>query len=228
MTNRFMVDIETMSTDNANALILSIGVVKWVMNKNEVIFTECSDWVLDPREQFTLGRTTMDSTIKWWQDQPAEARGHWLNTKPVTSGFAINGLRAFLSGADIEVWANGIVFDLGNIASLCKQIGEPTPWKYNAAQDARTMYRHSPQFRSKPDALKITGVPHTPIYDCKQQIWGLWEHWDEVDLDPVSSAGTGGVEYPVPSSLRDLPPIPVPDAFANHVIALNRANDVVG
>jgi hypothetical protein len=190
MTKRIMIDIETMSTAS-NALVLSVGAVSWMMNKQGPIFTECREWVLDPRQQFVYGRGTSAGTLKFWMDQPASAREHWLCGQLSSIGACINGVRAICDGGDddAEVWSNGIVFDLGNLASLSEQIGEPVPWKYNAARDARTIYRVTPRLRTRPAHTPVIGLAHTPIYDCKTQIWGLWEHWPEEDLAPVTSAG---------------------------------------
>lgn len=185
MTNRIMLDIETLSTHNSNAVVLSVGAVKWIMNKREPIFLGSSLWVLSLRDQFARGRTTMDSTIKWWQSQSDAARKHWQfpDKPPVEIGTFAQEFGQWFD-PDAEAWANGIVFDLGNLSTL---LGV-APWKYNAAADARTIYKHTAQIRQRPADVN-NGAAHDPIADCKSQIWGVWEHWPEIDLP---NAGTGG------------------------------------
>lgn len=207
MTLRIMLDIETLSTHNSNAVVLSVGAVPWSQNKAGVIFNPSRLWVLSLRDQFARGRTTMDSTIKWWQSQSDAARKHWHypEERPVEIGtFAQEFGQWFPS--DAEAWANGIVFDLGNLATL---LGV-TPWKYNAAADARTMYRHTTQFRQRPlDAIDVGA--HDPIVDCKNQIWGVWEHWPEDDL---ANSGSGGQVPACTCHPDDKPPVPCARRYA--------------
>lgn len=181
MTRRVMLDIETMSLDNNNAVILSCGAVEWAWNKKGVLFTSTALWVLSIPQQLALGREVSEGTQKFWRDQTPEARAHWVDTPPCTVGKFVFDLSLHSDIMD-EVWANGIVFDLGNIIGLCKQMGEPTPWKYNAAADARTIYRYTPKLRLPPADADVGLVSHHPVDDCKRQIWGLWEHWPEIDL----------------------------------------------
>jgi hypothetical protein len=190
---RIMLDIETMSTHNTNALVLSVAAVAFTMNKAGVIFLPPERlWVLNLRQQLAAGRTVMDDTVKFWRDQSYEAKAHWLHPArpPVELDvFQQEFAQEFISpDAEevIEAWANGIMFDLGNLTSL---LGV-TPWKYNAAKDARTIYHHIPTVRERPIASICLGPAHEPVTDCKDQAWRLWERWPESDLP---NAGTGGV-----------------------------------
>lgn len=195
-TRKIMLDIETMSTHTSNALVLSIGAVRWEWNRKEVIFLTSSLWVMNPFEQMALGRETTQNTMKWWQNQTPAAQAHWrestssstiaemareLNNFVKPTGGRADFETVALGSADIEVWANGIVFDLGNIAAMYSQAGlGDVPWRYNAAMDARTIYRKTPQLRTRP--VVSTGAVHDPVQDCKDQIWGVWEHTPIEDL----------------------------------------------
>lgn len=192
MTRRVMVDIETMSTDNANALILSVGAAEWTWNKKETIIIKSGLWVLDPREQLALGRGTSQNTLDFWQRQSDAAKEHWLCAPSVLTAAEmaqeLGQLVKLRDGSDFdcEVWANGIVFDLGNLTTLYRQanLGD-VPWKYNKAMDARTIYKQTAQIRNRPSwrgDADNGGPAHNPVADCRNQIWGLWEHWPEDEL----------------------------------------------
>jgi hypothetical protein len=112
--------------------------------------------------------------LKFWHDQPDEAKAHWANANPTTHlSDALVGLNGMVGETD--VWANGVCFDIGNIESLCRQQSTPIPWRYNSVRDARTIYRELPQLRERPTNLNL-GPSHDPLTDCITQIWGLWEH----------------------------------------------------
>lgn len=182
MTRRIMLDIETLSTHNTNAVVLSVGAVEWTMNKERVIFTSKCSWVLNLAEQFALGRTTMDSTIQWWAKQSDAARAHWLTTSPCNLRGFRDGLRSMFNGdKECEVWAKGIMFDLGNITSLYYAAGEDTPWHYRAPSDMRVLYRTHTIQRTRPADL-LEGPEHDPVADCESQIWNVWEVYPATDL----------------------------------------------
>lgn len=175
MTRRIMLDIETLSTHNTNAAVLSVGAVEWTMNKERVIFTSKLSWVLNLSEQFALGRTTMDSTIKWWSEQSDAARAHWLTTPQTNLRGFRDGLRSMIhADPDCEVWAKGIMFDLGNVASLYYAAGEDVPWHYRAPSDMRVFWRTNTPQRARPTDL-LEGPQHDPVADCESQIWNVWE-----------------------------------------------------
>lgn len=175
MTRRIMIDIETMSTDNCNALILSVGAVEWAMDTTGVLVLASKLWVLNPFEQLALGRGTTPNTLAWWKQQIPAARAHWLGGAPVKVAQFVSELHSMFA-VGTEVWANGIVFDLGNLSALFEQAGWKLPWAYNKAMDARTLYLTTPQLRTRPADLD-NGPAHDPVADCKNQAWGVWEHW---------------------------------------------------
>lgn len=197
---RIMIDIETMSTDTSNALILSVGAVEFALHKRNPVFLDQWSWLPNLRHQLALGRATSANTITWWlAPERAAARTAWLVGSPTPLRVFADGLRSVTRTAK-EVWANGVAFDLSNIAALVAQIDNEsvvvtdehgkTPWKYNAASDARTIYKHTAQLRERPADLDF-GPAHDAVADCKNQIWGLWEHWPEDDLPNAGSGGEG-------------------------------------
>lgn len=174
-----MIDIETLSTDPAEALVLSIGVLEF----------DCSDaagprflkealWTPSIVEQLLHGRKVDRSTQDWWRAQPAETQAHWANPEILCDvKTALLGLGNFLRDvAPTRLWANGIVFDLGILENLYRSYGLETPWRYNIARDARTFYDIVPSTRQLGAGDANACIAHHPIGDCKSQVIRLWEH----------------------------------------------------
>lgn len=182
-----MLDIETLSTRN-NALVLSIGAVKFDLTPEKPIFTEKKLWTPDIVGQLLI-RHVDPETQKWWTQQDPEARLHWkaptVERQPV--GVVLNELGNFvcLPVVSTEIWANGIVFDFGILESLYAEYNRLPPWKYNAARDCRTVYALLPEVRERTEAARV-GTAHDPVYDCVEQIWKLWEKWPFPGVIPVA------------------------------------------
>ncbi len=178
-----MIDIETMGTHTSLSLILSVGAVAFDLtaigaNLSETRFLE----VLALEPQILGGRIIDPGTQRWWSLQTPEARAHWeLAKERIHPAYlrdkVSNYLREQGVGEATFVWANGIVFDLGNLEHL---FGGFNPWKYNVVRDARTMYQ-LPKKRAMPENLTFVG--HDPVEDCRKQIWRLWEHMPEEMLE---------------------------------------------
>jgi|SRR6185437_11888845 len=178
-----MVDIETLSTHTSNAVILSVGAVKFDLFEDFPVFHDEKMWVLDAHEQIAAGRDVSQNTLKFWADQPPEAREHWacaVDRVPVHV-FA-NEFREFCS-LDSLIWAHGICFDINNIESL--YCNDTAPWRYNKVRDCRTIVNCCAERRQQPGNIHGSVVAHNPMSDCYAQIWSLWEHWPEaLDIAP--------------------------------------------
>lgn len=174
-----MLDIETMSLHPSNALILSIGILHFDPTPDgRVQFGD--RWLIKPDivGQLLLGRHVDEKTQKFWAEQSAGAKKDWqdgdrdslLDTCVIVAN-ATEGAK--------RLWANGIVFDIGNVASLIRQSGGTEPWHYRAPRDMRTFCEELPQTRITKidDAFEIEGVPHAALYDCEVQSHRVWEHW---------------------------------------------------
>lgn len=173
-----MVDIETMSTHNTNALVLSVATVRFPRRPPRgVIITALSSelWVLDPTEQLAAGRHVDPNTQKFWKEQTEKARDHWVNADTCSIERFKTEFELALAGGEY-IWANGILFDLGNIASFW----DTPPWKYNAPRDLRTIRRCVGE-RDDAQSLVIELTPHDPISDCLQQIHDLWQRPVTID-----------------------------------------------
>lgn len=173
-----MVDIETMSTNNSRALILSVGMVKFKLTPEEPIALDQRMWVPELAEQILLGRIVTPKTQAWWANQKPEASAHFM-PGPAAALVQRHTMRMMLGEikdfvGDSTVLANGIVFDGGNLIEMAQQLEVPEPWYYNQIHDYRTLVRRLPKLRSRPEGKENSNA-HDPIADCINQIWGLWE-----------------------------------------------------
>src|SRR6266550_1515877 len=184
---RVMIDIETLGVKN-DAVVLSIAALGFkfcgideVGPRASWIAPEGYVWYPSLREQFARGRSVSEGTLEWWQrDELAGARADWAYLDGVKCEEMIESvyqsLAQVVENAD-EVWADGIVFDIGILESLFSPL--PPPWKsYNVARDLRTVRNLLPvkRFHTGPP---LVGFAHDPLYDCKHQIETLWSLWPE-------------------------------------------------
>lgn len=183
-----MIDIETMSLHPHNAMILSIGLVE---------FNPCrpSGLILGERklirpclaEQLALGRHVDPKTQKFWMDQKAEAREHWLSPGlRMSLADTLKAVRFFTRNAR-RIWANGTQFDLSNIVGLAEQMHETEPmWYYRAPRDMRTFCEETAQTRNTGEIGPVLDfleeykiIDHEPISDCIKQAYHVWGHWSD-------------------------------------------------
>lgn len=180
-----MIDIETLALHTRNSVMLSVGLVEfnpWAKTADAVVGAK-SSLVLNVLEQLMLGRVISKSTVKWWQDQSPDAQKHWLDGQPgCVLDYAVEHIQTMCKDR-VGVWANGILFDLGNIEGLVEQVkpGSYAPWHYQAARDMRTFCRETKTTMDDGDigvAEQFSNlVPHEPISDCINQIDQVWRHW---------------------------------------------------
>jgi hypothetical protein len=92
-----------------------------------------------------LGREVSASTQEFWSKQKPEASAHFLHGgEPDLLGDACVRIANFIGDAS-GIWAQGILFDLGNIDGLFRQVlKKPAPWHYRAPRDARTYCEEVP------------------------------------------------------------------------------------
>jgi hypothetical protein len=192
--NRYMIDIETLSVDTRNALILSVACAEFSFSPNRFSILNPEYWVMDIREQLALGRKVDHGTQAWWAQQDPAAIEAWSRpSSTYTAAELFDHLHGkILSGDECEVWANGVVFDIGNLEGLAQQIKKKiVPWKYNQVRDARTAYR-LPRIHSRqvPTDWQEPDYPnHHPVGDCIRQVIQLWQHWPHVDVEEAPEIG---------------------------------------
>lgn len=180
-----MIDIETLSTDNRNAVITSICLTPFqVMDKAQWGVKESVLLYPSLSEQILAGRIIDEKTVKFWAEHP-DASARWetgqnlqASTLDATAAQLERVMLAMGSLESTRIWANGMLFDLGNLVGLYDLIGKPLPWRYNAPRDARTIYRLMPEepmdtiqtMVGKAYPQYVNGAEHDPMYDNLYQI----------------------------------------------------------
>jgi 3'-5' exoribonuclease-like protein len=184
-----MIDIETMGTHTSSSVLLSIAAIPfdWGPDTPGPTMNIGSVWVLDVGPQLGKGRKIQQHTQDWWSRQTPEARAHWENPIETLHPYRLREelyklINSFTDRDSVIVWANGIVFDIGNLENLMWSfVGDENnpPWKYNNVMDARTIYRFLPEIRQMPQDIKF--IDHDPVSDCQKQIWKLWTRLKSLD-----------------------------------------------
>lgn len=160
------IDLETLGTDD-DAVVLSAGMVLF---NHTGIFSQHDYYVRLPLDEQLGKRSVTASTLEWWMLQPDEARsavfGKDTNGHRCTIDQLWHDIDTMFRICDVQrVWARGTHFDLTILGSLFKQRGAPTPWKYNAPRDSRTILDVLP-----PELLpKRSGIAHHALDDARYE-----------------------------------------------------------
>lgn len=130
MTDRIMVDIETLGLE-PGAAIISLGAVRFDAGKMGEVFersislTSCQD----------AGLHIGADTLEWWLDQDAAAREQLLGGDDIDDVLA-----DFAAWYDAEeVWANSPAFDCAILAEAFDRVGVDVPWEFYERRDYRTL-----------------------------------------------------------------------------------------
>jgi hypothetical protein len=176
-----MIDIETMSTHPNNALILSIGLVEFDPTPDKAPRIG-NRTLLRPEiiPQLLLGRHVDPKTQKWWMDQSHPAIDDWALGER-QDFLTVHSVVSSYTRDKKGIWANGDLFDLGNLASLILQLRCDLPWHYRAPRCMRGFMEGREQTRmpSMDDTPldTVAHVPHAALDDCLRQIQTVWAHW---------------------------------------------------
>ena len=173
-----MLDLETLST-RPNAVILSIGAVKFDPFTQRIDVDEGLDLRIDVDEQTALGRDVQEETVKWWETQPPEVQEAAFNPDGrIGLQDFIRALNKFLVGAD-NIWAQGPAFDIVILEDLYRQLGIPTPWQFWQIRDSRTLFgvHGDPRDKNRQGA-------HNALMDCCYQAIGVQEVYKQQGVRP--------------------------------------------
>jgi hypothetical protein len=171
-----MLDLETLDT-SPSAVVLSIGAVIW----ESIVYPDSGPQYhiadrfyrkLALQSQFDKKRTVSESTLLWWQQQDSVAQQEAFDPvrRPVLE--VLTDLDAFTRGYDPAInhfWASPVSFDFGITEDLMKMYDWIPPWTYRQKYDVRTVVNEA-NYSAKDHQSNITGVAHTPVYDCEWQI----------------------------------------------------------
>ncbi len=171
-----MIDLETLDT-KPSAVVLSVGAVVW-----ETFYSETDGLIWEPvdsllrviniQAQIDRQRTVSQDTLLWWQHQDDAAKAEAFREKRVMPEVALNDLAAFAyrNPSINAFWASPVAFDLPIWEDFAMTFSCHVPWKYNQRYDVRTVVREANLSAKDHKDSRLTGVPHTPVYDCEWQI----------------------------------------------------------
>lgn len=156
MTERVMVDIETMGTE-PGSVILSIGACRFLPELGVVgegLYVE-----IDTESSREHGLVVDEDTRNWWANQGEDAPTNGVVSLPD----ALHRLERYLTSAD-EVWANSPKFDAALLENAYQAVGRSAPWAYYELRDVRTV-------RDLPCAveIKMDGREHHALDDARHQ-----------------------------------------------------------
>jgi len=175
MTERIMVDIETLGRDPGCAIV-EIGAVEF----NQQTGDDSGD-VLVKDDSDPIGATFATSvglescqaagleidagTLAWWLEQDASAREQLQGGETLSR--ALRGFREFVQGTD-EIWANSPAFDVAILEAAFEAVGLSAPWRYWQARDYRTMREVLSASGDWPDREQ-SGTDHNALDDARYQ-----------------------------------------------------------
>lgn len=162
MSNHIMLDLETLGT-SPGSVITSIGAVRFVNTGwRSLLRRSTFQRTVDIQSCIDAGLTVDADTIKWWMEQPDEARMQFQNTGQSLEG-ALRSLARWMDKPD-EIWGNGSDFDNSILASAYKTVGMPYPWKGLVHRCYRTIKKQHPEI-----LLERVGTHHVAVDDAKSQ-----------------------------------------------------------
>jgi hypothetical protein len=173
-----MIDLETLST-RPNAVILSVGAVKFNPHSDYIDMDEGLDLRLDVDQQISMGRDLQEETIQWWEKQNKDVQEMVfdINDRISINNF-IKKLNKFLVGVD-SIWAQGPAFDIVILENLYRQLESPTPWQFWQIRDSRTLFA----VHGDPREKNRVGV-HNALKDCYYQAIGVQQIYKKLNIQP--------------------------------------------
>ena len=173
-----MLDLETLST-KPNAVILSMGAVKFDPYTSFIDVDEGMDVKVDVDGQTAIGRDVQEETLNWWSTQPPEVQEAALGESDrLPLADFIKRINKFLVGAD-QIWCQGPAFDIVILEDLYRQLGIPTPWQFWQIRDSRTLFgvHGDPRDKNRQGA-------HNALMDCCYQAMGVQEIYRQQNVRP--------------------------------------------
>jgi len=137
MSTHVMIDMETLGT-GPDAVVLTLGAVKFDPYNLQEPHTPLY-FRINVDEQTALGRTIDESTLEWWGKQdPAIFEEAMSEEDRLPLVDVLAQINKYVVGVD-KIWAQGILFDIGMLENLYKQMKQPCPWNFWQIRDSRTI-----------------------------------------------------------------------------------------
>lgn len=159
-----MIDLETLGT-TADAVILSIGAVKFDLNSDQ-IQDEAFYASVSVDSNLESKRRISEDTLLWWLKQESAAQAVFFEPKQHLTD-ALVELSDWIADDKCMVWSNGADFDLPMLAHAFTNAGVEIPWKFWNSRCVRT-------YKGLPVAKRTTipvfnGVKHNAMADAYHQ-----------------------------------------------------------
>jgi len=174
MRNDIMIDLETVGNDH-DGLFTTIGACSFDIETGGIRdrFYESINW----ESALEAGRTVTPSTIKWWMEQPQDARAQIIKEgrplKDVLMAFA--GWIEIRCGEKPIVWGNGPIFDIMKLESAYGYYN--IPWKFFNVRCVRTIRDLAKGLVDRKD-IPFEGVKHNALDDAIHQaeyVSAMWK-----------------------------------------------------
>lgn len=170
-----MVDLETVSTED-NAGIISMAAVPFAFPIHIEPFYMLIDFTSLEPKGFHLSQSTLD----WWQKQPATTRTEAFSgvedVAIVLAKFK-DWVDSISDNTRLHIWGNGATFDNVILRNALDRVGVPVPWRYTEDRCYRTLKNLFPSVKAPP----LVGEKHNALYDATfqaahaQQIFNFME-----------------------------------------------------
>jgi hypothetical protein len=170
MTDRIMIDIETLGTD-PGAAIVSIGAVAFGRDgRTETPFHRSISLQSCQRHGLHIDA----ETLAWWLDEDPRLAAKTLpGGDPLPD--VLSDLAVVLAPAD-EVWANSPAFDCVILEAAYDAVGQDLPWEYWQTRDARTVTELAAV------DLPQDGTEHDALDDTRHQVEEVGEALERLEV----------------------------------------------
>ena len=168
-----MIDIETLGT-GPDACILTIAAQCFnPLEKHD--FSSYPSYYARIDIENQPDRNIQDDVIRWWADQPIEAKDEAFNQdNRIFLRDSLQELGKMIWHSN-RFWANGPTFDANILEHAYKSYNMALPWKFHVVRDARTVYGLCPSLKKYP-------ASHHALEDCRRQILLLWQALDILEI----------------------------------------------
>lgn len=161
-----MVDIETLA-EECGAIIVSIGAVKFHIDKDGAHITDKFSVNIDPKSGKEAGLVVSQSTLDWWARQPAAVSRAW-RIDPVPMREAFEKFNTWWGG-EHNAWCQGTNFDFPILDFAYRKLGMQVPWHFRHLNDMRTVLKLFGMTKAYKELCQADGTYHSALDDCVRQ-----------------------------------------------------------
>ena len=177
MTTHVMIDLETLAV-STDAVILSIGAVKFDPNNLEKVSEDSFYCAVDPTSCQHFGLKIDAATVMWWMGADrAAARETLLKDEQIDLATALDAFASWFGNESLPVWSNAATFDIMILKHAFGAIGRECPWSFRDERCYRT-------FKSLYPGVKIesVGTKHRALDDAIAQAFHMKALCDYLEI----------------------------------------------